>query len=258
MTRPPDDPVPMSDPGELTLVGGRSLPPALVVGPAGILWLTADGETLTPGRHELAGLARRAPPLVCHRPSLCRRLGIEPFPALDLLELWAFVRPARPVVPTLGGLATALGRPRPADLEAQALLLFEATDQLLRTPDVQVVVDGYNVSMEGWPHLDARTQRDRLVGLLSGVAARAGARIQVVFDGDDDGRRPAVGAALAVRVHYTPVGVEADDVVIEMVGRLPSELPVVVVSSDRRVRDGARASGANVVSSAALLEWDRR
>jgi len=135
---------------------------------------------------------------------------------------------------------------------------FEATDQLLRTPDVQVVVDGYNVSMEGWPHLDARTQRDRLVGLLSGVAARAGARIQVVFDGDDDGRRPSVGAALAVRVHYTPVGVEADDVVIEMVGRLPSELPVVVVSSDRRVRDGARASGANVVSSAALLEWDRR
>ena len=154
MTRPPDDPVPMSDPGELTLVGGRSLPPALVVGPAGILWLTADGETLTPGRHELGGLARRAPPLVCHKPSLCRRLGIEPFPALDLLELHAFVRPARPVVPTLGGLATALGRPRPADLEAQALLLFEATDQLLaeagRHEGRQAMALAFTLARAGW------------------------------------------------------------------------------------------------------------
>jgi len=135
---------------------------------------------------------------------------------------------------------------------------LEATDQLLRAPEVRVLVDGYNVSMEGWPHLDARTQRERLVGLLSGVVARTGANVHVVFDGDDDGRRPSVSAALSVRVHYTPAGVEADDVVISMVGELPPEVPVVVVSSDHRVRDGARAAGANVVSSAALLAWDRR
>ncbi len=95
----------MSEGGDLVLVGGSTAPPALVLGPAGLLWLTPDGETLTPNRHDLAGLARRAPPLLLHRPSLCRRLGIEPFPALDLLELWAFVRPARPLVPTIGGLA---------------------------------------------------------------------------------------------------------------------------------------------------------
>lgn len=134
----------------------------------------------------------------------------------------------------------------------------EATDQLLRAPGVMVVVDGYNVSMEGWPHLDARSQRDRLLALLTAASARSGAEVHVVFDGDDDGSRPAVSTPLAVRVHYTPLDVEADDVVIAMAHDLPVERPVVVVSSDRRVQDGARAEGANVVSSSALLAWDRR
>jgi hypothetical protein len=134
----------------------------------------------------------------------------------------------------------------------------EATDQLLRAPGVQVLVDGYNVSMEGWPHLDARTQRERLLSLLTAAAARSGAEVHVVFDGDDDGRRPAVTAALAVRVHYTRADVEADDVVIAMANDLPVDRPVVVVSSDRRVQDGARRAGANVLSASALLAWDRR
>ena len=134
----------------------------------------------------------------------------------------------------------------------------EATDQLLRVPGVDVVVDGYNVSMEGWPHLDARTQRERLLAMLTSATARSGAQVHVVFDGDDDGRRPAVSNALAVRVHYTPAGVEADDLVIAMAHDLPMDQPVVVVSSDRRVQEGARRAGANVVSSSALLAWDRR
>ena len=134
----------------------------------------------------------------------------------------------------------------------------EATDQLLRTPGVQVLVDGYNVTMEGWPHLDARTQRERLVSLLTAVSARSGADVAVVFDGDDDGARPSVTTPLAVRVHYSPHDVEADDVIIAMAHDAPSERGVVVVSSDRRVADGVRRSGANVVSSSALLAWDRR
>jgi predicted RNA-binding protein with PIN domain len=134
----------------------------------------------------------------------------------------------------------------------------EATDQVLRTGRVVVLVDGYNVSMSGWPTLDALTQRDRLVAMLSDVASRTGADIRVVFDGDDDGRRPAVSTPLAVRVHFTPDGVEADDVVLDMVDRVPVDRPVVVVSSDRRVQAGARVRGANVVASESLLAWVRR
>jgi predicted RNA-binding protein with PIN domain len=135
---------------------------------------------------------------------------------------------------------------------------IEATDQVLRAPSVVVVVDGYNVSMQGWPALDASAQRERLVAQLSEVANRTGAEVHAVFDGDDDGRRPAVSTALVVRVHFTAAGVEADDVVLDMVDRLPSERPVVVVSSDRRVQSGARERGANVVPSEALLSWARR
>jgi len=135
---------------------------------------------------------------------------------------------------------------------------IEATDQLMRTADVAVVVDGYSVTMEGWPHLDARSQRDRLISFLGTAAARSAADVHVVFDGSDEGGRPAVSAPLAVRVRYTPGDVEADDVVVAMAQDLPPERPVVVVSSDRRVQDGARAAGANVVSSSALLAWGRR
>lgn len=134
----------------------------------------------------------------------------------------------------------------------------EGTDQVLRAPGVVVLVDGYNVSMAGWPDLDALTQRNRLTAALADVGSRTGADVRVVFDGDDDGRRPAVSAPLPVRVHFTPAGVEADDVILDMVGRLPAERPVVVVSSDRRVQAGTRARGANVVASESLLAWARR
>jgi hypothetical protein len=80
----------------------------------------------------------------------------------------------------------------------------------------------------------------------------------VVFDGDDDGRRPSVGAPLPVRVHFSSAEVEADDVILDMVSRLPTDVGVLVVSSDRRVAEGARRLGANVASSSVLLELLRR
>jgi hypothetical protein len=133
----------------------------------------------------------------------------------------------------------------------------DGVEQLFRLPEVLVLVDGYNVSMAGWPDLDKAAQRDRLVSVLSDARARTGADVRVVFDGGEVGRRPAVTAALPVRIHFSPVGVEADDVVLDMVTRAPVSRPVVVVSDDRRVRDGARRLGANVVGVATLLEWSR-
>ncbi|MBS1837523.1 MAG: NYN domain-containing protein [Actinobacteria bacterium] len=135
---------------------------------------------------------------------------------------------------------------------------LEATDQLLRTPGVLVLVDGYNVSMAGWPHLDVTAQRASLQSMLATLVARASAEVWVVFDGDDDGRSPAVTTLSPVRVRYTSAGVEADDVLIAQVGEVRTDRPVVVVSSDRRVRDGVAAAGANSISSQALLEWCRR
>ena len=57
-----------------------------------------------------------------------------------------------------------------------------------------------------------------------------------------------------VRVRFSPPDVEADDVVLDLVAQLPSGRPVIVVSSDNRVREGARRGGANLLYSRQLLD----
>jgi predicted RNA-binding protein with PIN domain len=132
----------------------------------------------------------------------------------------------------------------------------EAAEFLVRVPGVVVLVDGYNVTKLGWPELSLPEQRRWLLDSASGLAARTGAEALLVFDGDDDGgvRAPADRSRRSgVQVRFSPAGVEADDVVLELAATLPAEQPVVVASNDRRVRDGARRVGANVVSSDQLL-----
>jgi ATP-dependent DNA helicase DinG len=92
--------------------GSVSLPewPALAAGTSTATLLTADGEVLRLAAREAARfLESSEPPLIIHAPSSWRRLGLKPMPAYDLLELFAFARPAQPAVPTARGLAEALG-----------------------------------------------------------------------------------------------------------------------------------------------------
>ncbi len=105
--------------------------PALIAGITRAAWLTPDGELLELPAEEAAVRARNTPPILVHAPATARRLGIERFAALDLLELFAFVRPARFCLPTPRGLAAALDVPHGADPASQALALFEITRRLL-------------------------------------------------------------------------------------------------------------------------------
>ena len=135
----------------------------------------------------------------------------------------------------------------------------EAAEHLVRVPGMVLLVDGYNVSLLGWPDLPLPEQRQRLVDALAELSARSGAEVAVVFDGADTvypGMVP--GVARPVRVVFSPPGVEADDVVIGRVAELRPFRPVVVASSDRRVQAGASQSGANVISSPQLLAALRR
>ncbi|MGH9226446.1 MAG: NYN domain-containing protein, partial [Acidimicrobiales bacterium] len=131
---------------------------------------------------------------------------------------------------------------------------LEAAAHLVRVPGVVLLVDGYNVSQAGWPGLSIAEQRRRLVDALAELSARTGAEPRVVFDGAElamPGVVPMTGQA--VRVTFSPPGVEADDVVIESAGQLPLSRPLVVASSDKRVQSGARQAGANVISTEQLL-----
>jgi predicted RNA-binding protein with PIN domain len=135
----------------------------------------------------------------------------------------------------------------------------EAAEHLLRAPGVVLVVDGYNVSMQGWPGLPVADQRRRLVTGLVDLAARTATRVEVVFDGAevDPMSLPAPRRPL-VRVRFSDPGVEADDVVIDLVASLPAATPVAVASSDRRVREGARRRGANLLHADQILALLRR
>ena len=161
--------------------------------------------------------------------------------------------PSRPV-PSPRDRAQASARRRPAALPPAVFDdTVEAANHLVRVPEVLVLVDGYNVAKALWPDVEPLELRERLVDALSELAARTGAGIHVVFDGADiggparrlAGRRP-------VRVSFSPPDVEADDVILDLVDEVPVSQPLVVASSDRRVQDGARTRGANVISSAQL------
>ena len=108
--------------------------PAVVAGHGRAAILTPDGELLLLPAAEAA-----APPAhtcrrrsLVHAPATFRRLGLRPGPAFDLLELFAFVLPARTAAPTPRGLALALDHdPPPTGLEAEAALLPDLAAALL-------------------------------------------------------------------------------------------------------------------------------
>ena len=118
------------------------------------------------------------------------------------------------------------------------------------------LVDGYNVAKLGWPGLALADQRSRVLDALDELAARYGTDVHVVFDGADVG--PAATGRRYLRVEFSPAGVTADEVIVRLAEDLPVERPVVVATNDGEVRAGARAAGANIVSSDQLLAIARR
>lgn len=134
----------------------------------------------------------------------------------------------------------------------------EAAQHLVALPGVALLVDGYNATLSTWPGLPLPEQRLRLIDALAELSARTGARPEVVFDGVDALPEAATTRVLRsrVKVSFTAAEVEADDVLIARAQSLP--LPVVVASDDRRVREGARAAGANVLGIEQLLAALRR
>lgn len=185
--------------------------------------------------------------------------------AAALADLGATLRPTPPVADdALDGPAlheSPSGRRAPAS-RRQPLSLppavlddsVAAAEHLLRVQDVLVLVDGYNVTKLARPEFGLSEQRRWLLDAALESATRTGARFELVFDGVDD--RESAPADLArrsrVQMRFSPAGVEADDVVLARAEELAS-VPVVVASDDRRVRDGARALGVNVVGARQLL-----
>ncbi len=108
--------------------------PSLVAGHLRAALFMPDGEMITLNAEQAAiRLPALGPLLLIHAPASFRRLGLRPVPCLDLLELFAFVLPARTAAPTPRGLCLALDLDPPrAGLEAEAAVLPDLAAFLLR------------------------------------------------------------------------------------------------------------------------------
>jgi predicted RNA-binding protein with PIN domain len=136
----------------------------------------------------------------------------------------------------------------------------QAAAHLVSRSGAVLLVDGYNVSMSAWPDLDIAEQRQRLERALADLAARTpGLAVELIFDGAEVLPLARTGArrVRGVTVRFTAPDVEADDALLELADGYPHDRAVIVVSDDRRVRDGARRRGANVLTAAQLLALAR-
>jgi ATP-dependent DNA helicase DinG len=111
-----------------------SLPhPALHATHGGIWMAHGDGRIEPLSRGEAIGRAAETPLIMLNAPLIGQRLGYPDLSGLDLLELFAFVHPARFAVPTPNGMAGALGLAPPASDAESAAFLRDAASALLAT-----------------------------------------------------------------------------------------------------------------------------
>jgi ATP-dependent DNA helicase DinG len=111
--------------------------PALHASHAGIWIARPDGEVRRVGKAEAVSHAAETPHILLNAPLVAQRLGYAELSGLDVLELFAFVHPARFVVPTAKGLMGVLGIPprNGEELADETIpnLLLSATQTLLAT-----------------------------------------------------------------------------------------------------------------------------
>jgi ATP-dependent DNA helicase DinG len=107
--------------------------PSLYATHGGIWTAQADGEIRTLDRGTAIAAAAESPMIMLNMPLIGQRIGYPELSGLDLLELFAFIHPARFAVPTPKGLADTLGLPPPEDDPGAAAFLRTAAARLLET-----------------------------------------------------------------------------------------------------------------------------
>jgi ATP-dependent DNA helicase DinG len=129
--------------------------PALAVGVSDVAFVSLAGEVETLSCEQaVRRLAGGAPPLVCHARAVARRLSLPGLAAYDVLELFAFVRPARFCVPTPAQLALALRLPEPESAAGEAAALFAVARALLAelnaSPGEDALPIAFAMAAAGW------------------------------------------------------------------------------------------------------------
>ena len=105
--------------------------PALHATHAGIWLAGGNGQVREASRGEAIARAAETPHIILNAPLVGHRLGYPELSGLDLLELFAFISPARFAVPTAAGVSRALRIEPPASEAAAAAVLQRIAGRLL-------------------------------------------------------------------------------------------------------------------------------
>jgi ATP-dependent DNA helicase DinG len=105
--------------------------PSLIATARGALWREPSGSVDRLSGPDALIRAASARPLLCHAPAVAARLGLDTIVGRDVLELFAFVKPASFCLPTVRGLCTALDLSPPATPEDELLALADVARSLL-------------------------------------------------------------------------------------------------------------------------------
>ncbi len=133
-----------------------SHPPALIPAPGGAV--LCDGDCRRVGAEDARSIFRSGDVMVAHAMFVSGRLKAPPGkPLYDVLELFAFVRPATPCVPSALGLARALGLKQPSNAEDSARSLHETAAALIdglkaknETERAKLRALAFSLSRAGW------------------------------------------------------------------------------------------------------------
>ena len=96
--------------------------------------MTDEGEIIThrlSDRISLPNAIEQSAVLTCHAPWVASKLSLAAPPQFDVLELYAFCRPAQFITPTLNGLCRTLSIEKPSDIEDTPFTLIEIAQALL-------------------------------------------------------------------------------------------------------------------------------
>jgi hypothetical protein len=115
-----------------------------------------------------------------------------------------------------------------------------------------VIVDGYNVGLKMTAGSPAEV-RARLSAVLDRLVVIAPTRLRVSVVWDSSLGDAAMKRRGRLEVRFAAAGEEADDVVVATAR--DADVPAVVISSDREVRDRSEAVGALALWSDALVAW---
>ena len=111
----------------------------------------------------------------------------------------------------------------------------------------KIIIDGYNLlHCSAWPATkdrDLEGQRDNLIRQLQTYAARQGESIVVVFDNSRGAMKQILHGSL-LKIVYSPASKEADEVIQQMIRKAPNTRNIIVVSTDRAIRNTAKDHGA--------------